>query len=101
VNFFQRFRARPAEEIQPAAMADSPSSKEATTKPTDTVKPIQVNDSQFVQLTRALRPKVARVLKDLQIDVPGSNVPAVVGGAAKPPPTDPPISERELRGPIV
>jgi hypothetical protein len=88
-EFFQRYRIKRAEEIEPPALEPPPLPKEEKTKTTDTVKAIQVSDAQYVLLTRALRPVVAPVLKDLQVDVPGSNVPAVVGEASQPPPANP------------
>jgi hypothetical protein len=48
-----------------------------------------VNDAQYVSLVRALRPKIERALRDLQLDAARSNFPAVVGGANKPPPANP------------
>jgi hypothetical protein len=89
VNFFQRYRAKRAEEIEPPAVEPPPLPKEEKTKTTDTVEPIQVSDAQYVLLTRALRAAVAPVLKDLQVDASGSNVPAVMGGASQPPPANP------------
>jgi hypothetical protein len=70
---------------------------------TDPVKPIQVNDAQYVSLVRALRPKIERALRDLQLDVARSNFPAVVGGANKPPPANPSATAQDQppTGPIV
>jgi hypothetical protein len=89
VIFFQRYRTKRTKEIERPALEPPPLPKEEKTKTTDTIKPIHVSDAQYVLLTRALRPSVPHVLKDLQADVPGSNVPAVVGGASQLPPDNP------------
>lgn len=103
MNFFQRFRAKRTDENELAANESPPLSKEEKTEATDPIKPIQVNDAQYVSLTRALRPKIERALRDLQVDMMRSNVPAVVGGASKPPPANPSAfaPDEPPNGPIV
>lgn len=81
VNFFQRYRGRRAEHIEPPAVEPPPLPKEEPARPTDPVTPIHVDDAQYALLTRALRPGSVCV----QNDVPGSNAAAVMDEAASPP----------------
>ena len=78
-----------AKEIEPPAVEPPPLPKDEKTTTADTLKPIHLDDAQYALLTRALRPSVAPELKDLPIDAPGSNVPAVVTEASPPPPANP------------
>jgi hypothetical protein len=55
----------------------------------DSVKPIHIDDAQYLLLTRALRP-IAPAREDLEIDRPGPNIPAVVVTASQPPADQPP-----------
>jgi hypothetical protein len=75
-----------AKEIEPPAVEPPPLPKDEKTTTADTVKPIHLDDAQYALLTRALRPSVPPDPKDLEVDAPGSNVPAVVTKASQPPP---------------
>jgi hypothetical protein len=81
VNFFQRFRAKRTDQNQAASIASPSLPKEEKNDATD--------DAQYASLVRALRPKIERALRDLQLDAARSNFPTVVGGANKPPPANP------------
>lgn len=85
VNFFQQYRAKEAKEIEPPAVEPPPLPNEETIKAIDTVEPIHIDDAQYVLLTRALRPLTAPVRKDLEVDPPGPNVPALIDKASQPP----------------
>ena len=95
VNFFQRFRAKRTDKNQGASSASPPLPKEEKNDATD--------DAQYASLVRALRPKIERALRDLQLDAIKSNFPAVVGGANKPPPANPSaaVSDQPPDAPIV
>ena len=95
VNCFQRYRAKRADKIESPAIEPPPLPKEEKTRPADTFQPIHVDDAQYLQLTRALRPGVGPVLKDLRVDVPGSNAAAVMGGAGQSLPAIPPSAPPE------
>jgi hypothetical protein len=103
VNFFQRHPAKPAEEIEPPPVEPALLPKEKVTRATNTVEPIHVNDAQYDLLTRALRPGVAPVLKDLKIDVTEPSGPGVVDEAGQPHPANPRVvsPERPPGTPIV
>ncbi len=51
-----------------------------TASPTPTVAPIKLSHLQEADLAKSLRAKVTRVLKDLSLDGPAANMPAIVGG---------------------
>lgn len=87
VNFFRPLKDKSSEEIEPAV---KPSPLPEATPPSSAIKPISVNDAQYVLLTNALRPREARVLKDLSVNGPGSKVPQVIGGASQPSSAAPP-----------
>lgn len=69
------------------------SPKEEKTEPTDPVQPIHLDDAQYCLLTRALRPAVVPVRKDIAADVPKALQPAPANPAAVAPeqPPDTPI----------
>jgi hypothetical protein len=77
-----------AKEIEPQAAEPPPLPKEEKTTTTHTFKTIHLDGAQHALLTRALRQSIAPELKDLQVDAPGSNVPAVVTEASQPPPAN-------------
>jgi hypothetical protein len=97
LNFFHRSKEKPTEESQPSVQPP-PLPKIGS----DPVRPIQINDEEYVLLLKALHPrdKTGRVLKDLPVDE--LKAKAVVGAASQTPPANPPpISSPESPGPIV
>jgi hypothetical protein len=85
VNFFQQYRAKQAKEIEPPLVQLPPLPNEEAIKTIDTVKPIHVDDAQYLLLTRALRPGIVPVREDREADVPGPNIRAVSGKVSEPP----------------
>ncbi len=55
-------------------------------KPAETV--IHIDDEQYCQLTRALRPAISSVLKDRPVDVPGPDVSVAADEISQPPPVE-------------
>ena len=80
--FFQQYRAKQAKEIEPPAVQPPPLPNE---EPIDTVKPIHVDDAQYLLLTRALRPEIVPVREDREVDVPGPNIRAIADRVSEPP----------------
>jgi hypothetical protein len=101
VNFFQRFQANRTDKNQTPPTESSSLPKEEKTEATDRIKSVPVDDPQYVSLVRALRPKIERALRDLQLDVAKANFPAVVGGANKPPASPGPASPDQSPGPPI
>jgi hypothetical protein len=86
VNFFQQHWNKRTEESDPAAIEPPALPQAEKTRPADTIIPIQVSDAEYVLLMHALCPTGAPVYDALEVDVPESNVPAVVDTAGQPPP---------------
>jgi hypothetical protein len=89
---FRRLRDGASKDSPPTAnpTPPPPSSSEAPEEPTS--KSIKLSPSQATDLTRSLRAKVSRVLKDLSLDAPGANTPAIVGGKNRPKKSSPPLA---------
>jgi hypothetical protein len=71
VIFFQQYRAKRAQEIEPPAVEPPPLPNEEEMKAIDAFNPIHVDDEQYALLTRALRPGTAPVSEDLKVGSPG------------------------------
>ena len=100
--FFQQYRAKQPKEIDlPTVPPPLPNGEE--TKAIDTVKPIHLDDAQYILLTRALRPGVAPVREGLEAGPTGPNVPVVAEKASPPPAPDQPCAspEQPAGAPIV
>jgi hypothetical protein len=57
--------------------------------------PIKLSHDQEEELSDSLRAKVSRVLKDLSLDAPGTNIAAVVGGGKNRPKKPSPPSSHD------
>jgi hypothetical protein len=87
VNFFQRHPAKPADEIEPP-VEPSLLPKVQETKMADMVIPIQVSDTEYALLMRALCPTGTHAPEDLPADVPEPNARCAVDRAGQPPPAN-------------
>jgi len=90
VNFLQRYKDKWAEKIEPPPVELPPLPKEEEKpRPVDTVQPIHVDDAQYIQLTRALRPTPGAI-PERQAPASAPTAAAVTGEAAQSPPANPP-----------
>jgi hypothetical protein len=90
VIFFQQYRTKQANEIEPPAVEPPPLPSEEEMKAIDTVQPIHIDDEQYALLTLALRPGITPVREARQPDAPGPKVTAFVDKASQPPAEQPP-----------
>jgi hypothetical protein len=81
MNIFRRHQDKLSEEIEPT-LEPAPLPKEIP--PLVVNKPISLSSAQQAILASPVHPRVARVLKDLEIDGLGSKVPPIAGGTGQP-----------------